>query len=89
MKKNFKTYALAIVIIFTTIAIIDNLRISDVAEELQKDKDNLVKQVANFEQDLGNSSNNLKELKKENELLTDDISNFKKEVEALKSPVNL
>jgi regulator of replication initiation timing len=88
LKKNFKTYALVIVLIFTTIAIIDNLRISDVAEELQKDKDNLVKQVANFEQDLGNSSNNLEELEKENELLTEEISNFKKEVEVLKSPVN-
>jgi hypothetical protein len=64
LKKNFKTYALVIVLIFTTIAIIDNLRISNVAEDLQKDKDNLVKQVANFEQDLGNSSNNLEELKK-------------------------
>lgn len=88
MKKNFKTYALLIALIFTTIAIIDNLRISNVAEGLQKYKDNLVKQVANFEQELGNSSNNLEELKKENELLTEDISDFKKEVEALKSPVN-
>jgi regulator of replication initiation timing len=88
LKKNFKTYALVIVLIFTTIAIIDNLRISNVAEDLQKDKDNLVKQVANFEQDLGNSSNNLEELKKENELLTEDIFDFKKEVDALKSPVN-
>ncbi|MCM3595605.1 hypothetical protein M4D55_07385 [Metabacillus idriensis] len=87
MKKNFKTYALLIVLIFTTIAIIDNLRISNVAEELQKDKDNLVKQVANFEQDLGNSSSNLKELKRENELLTDDISNLEKDIEDLKSPV--
>ncbi|USK32583.1 hypothetical protein LIT25_18555 [Bacillus sp. F19] len=87
MKKNFKTYALLIVLIFTTIAIIDNLRISNVAEELKKDKENLVKQVATFKQDLGNSSNNLEELKQENELLTEDISNLEKDIEGLKSPV--
>ncbi|KAB2331603.1 hypothetical protein F7731_18425 [Cytobacillus depressus] len=87
MKKNFKTHTLVLLLVLATIAILDNLRISDFVEEMQEDKDKLVDKVASLEKKLGISSNTSDELEKENKRLVESLSQLEEEVAALKSTV--
>ncbi|QED50011.1 hypothetical protein FSZ17_05470 [Cytobacillus dafuensis] len=87
MKKNFKTYTLALLVVLATIAILDNLRISDLVEEMQEDKDKLADKVASLEKKLGISSNTSDELEKENKRLVESLFQLEEEVDALKSTV--
>jgi regulator of replication initiation timing len=87
LKKNIKTYAIVILFVFSALAIFDNLRISDLADKLVEDNDKLVEQAASFEKELVNSSTISEELKKEKEILMEEIVQLEEEVQGLKTSV--
>ncbi|MBE4909094.1 hypothetical protein IMZ08_13575 [Bacillus luteolus] len=88
MKKNLKTYGLIILVVFSTLAIIDNLRISDAADKLQVDNEKLVKQVTSIEKELENSSLTSNELLKENKELVMEVAKLEEDVEGLKTSLD-
>jgi FtsZ-binding cell division protein ZapB len=88
LKKNVKTYALVILILFMFVAIFDNLRISDVAEELQGENDMLVERVASLKKESEKNQNTTVTLENENKRLKDELSGLEHEIEALKTSVD-
>lgn len=68
--------------------ITDNLRMDNVAEELQNEKDKLSEQVSAFKQDKAKRLNQIEETMNENERLKSNISELEKEIESIKSPVS-
>ncbi len=85
LKKNLKTYGLIILAIFSTLAIIDNLRISDVADNLEKDNAKLVADITSLEKKLENSSKTSEELLNENEELVEKTANLEDDIVGLKT----
>ena len=87
IRKNYIKYILALLLVLATIAILDNLRISDFAEEMQKENNKLVEKVDSLEKELSSRSNETGELKKENERLVENLSQLEEEVNALKPTI--
>ncbi|MGP1909928.1 hypothetical protein ACTSEZ_17285 [Metabacillus sp. JX24] len=85
MKK--RTYVFIAFLILLAMIITDNLRMDNVAEELQNEKDKLSEQVSVFKQDKAMRLNQIEETMNENERLKSNISELEKEIESIKSPV--
>ncbi|QOR67224.1 hypothetical protein IM538_03520 [Cytobacillus suaedae] len=87
MKKNMKTYAIAILSVLLAVAIFDNLRISDTAKKLEIDNEKLVEELTSKGKDLESSSKTSEGLLIENEELVVEIAKLEEDVEDLKTSV--
>jgi uncharacterized coiled-coil protein SlyX len=87
LKKNLKTYAFLLIVIITAITILDNLKVSDAAGELQENRDKLELKVARLEKELETVSNAKTELLEDNKGLEENLLHLEEEVKALKSSV--
>ncbi|MCM3597229.1 hypothetical protein M4D55_15750 [Metabacillus idriensis] len=83
-----RTYVFIAFLILLAMIITDNLRMDNVAEELQNEKDKLSEQVSAFKQDKAKRLNQIEETMNENERLKSNISELEKEIESIKSPVS-
>ncbi|MBY0156669.1 hypothetical protein H0178_12775 [Cytobacillus firmus] len=80
MKKNYITYAFAVLLMIAILAIMDGLNNSNAAEELRKEKDRLAEKAASFEKEYENNAKMLDVARKE-------IDELKKEIESLRSAI--
>ncbi|MBN8204206.1 hypothetical protein [Bacillus sp. NTK034] len=80
MKKNYKTYAFAVLLIIAILAIMDGVNNSNAAEELRKEKDRLAEKAASFEKEYENNAKMLDEARKE-------TAELEKEIESLSSAI--
>jgi len=87
LKKQLKTYAFLLIVIITAIAILDNLKVSDAAGELQENRDKLELKVARLEKEFETVSNAKTELLEDNKRLEENLLQLEEEVRALKSSV--
>ncbi|MDF2038334.1 hypothetical protein P2R12_15320 [Cytobacillus oceanisediminis] len=87
MKKNYKTYAFAVLLIIAVLAIMDGLNNSNAAEELRKEKDRSAEEAASLNKEYEIKARMLDEARKENKDLEVSLSELEKEIESLRSAV--
>ncbi|MBS4221779.1 hypothetical protein [Lederbergia citrea] len=85
MKKDIVTGLFVFLIAITIFSVMRESDVKSVATNLQDDNDSLMKQIANFEQELVEKTTKIEELSEENQLLIEDLSASEKEVTLLKT----
>lgn len=86
-KRDFILTAFLILAVITAISVIREQQAMDVIASLQEENDKFVEQMSRFEKEFEKSSNNSKELEKENTRYAERISSLNEEVEVLKRAV--
>jgi len=87
MRRSYTIYAFVVLLIIAVLAIIDGLNNSNAAENLRKEKNELVEKVAKLKKDYENSANLLDDVKKDKKQLEENLSQIEEEVKAFRSSI--
>ncbi len=85
MKRNGKNYAIVILLVIITLGVVDNIRYSNMVEELESEKEKLSNEIVSLEKKLEDSADNAEKVENENNRLVESVAQLEELVDSLKT----